>query len=182
MKGDVPSRKKVSFEISHDFMSYLKKYGRQYPLPLQYEDLSRFISSVPLLDLQGEETLWETVYYSEMDTIDLHQALTHIYALLKTEGDYSVMEHLIISRIDYCTFGKTKPFCVRIMSKLNDNYDQFYIKVGDASRFYGLELEHILPPSRITSRGDDKSVIEQYIAGIPGYDFMKTYTDTATVT
>ena len=180
MKGDVPSKKKVPFKISDDFMGYLKKYGRQHPLPLQYEELNRFISSVPLLDLKGEETLWETVYYSEIDTVELHEALTRIYALLKTEGDYSVMEHLIISRIDYCTFGNTRPFRVRIMNKLNDNYDHFYIKTADASRAYGLELEHILSPNRITYLVDGNTLIEEHIAGIPGDDFMKNYTNIST--
>lgn len=180
MKGDVPSKKKVPFDISVDFMSYLKKYGRQHPLPLQYSDLLRFISSVPLIDLRGDDTLWQTVYYSELDTQELHEALTHIYALLKTEGDYSVMEHLIIARIDYCTFGNTRPFRVRILNKLNDNYDHFYIKVADASRAYGLELEHILSPNRITYVVDNKTLIEEHIAGIPGDDFIKNYTDIST--
>ena len=180
MKGDVPSKKKVPFDISPDFFSYLKNYGRQHPLPLQYEDLLRFISSVPLIDLRGDDTLWETVYYSELDSIEINEALTHIYALLKTEGDYSVMEHLTIARIDYCTFGNTKPFRVRIINKLNDNYDHFYIKTADASRIYGLELEHILSPNRITYLVDDKTLIEEHIAGIPGDDFMKNYLDIST--
>jgi len=180
MKGDVPSKKKVPFEISKDFMAYLKKYGRQHPLPLQYDDLLRFISSVPLLDLRGDDTLWETVYFTQQDTLDLHEALTRIYALLKTEGDYSVMEHLTIARIDYCTFGNTRPFRVRIINKLNDNYDHFYIKIADASRVYGLELEHILSPNRITYVVDDKTLIEEHIAGIPGDDFIKNYTDIST--
>lgn len=180
MKGDVPSKKKVPFKISKGFKSYLKKYGRYYDLPLQYQDLLRFISSVPLIDFRGNETLWETVYFKETDSVELHAALTHIYAMLKTDGDYSVMEHLTIARIDYCTFGNTHPFRVRIINKLNDNYDHFYIKTTDSSRAYGLELEHILSPNRITYLVNDNTLIEEHIAGIPGDDFMKYYLDIST--
>src|SRR5690625_460882 len=104
MRGDVPSKKKVLFEVSKGFDQYLQKYGRKHNLPLQYNDLLRYISSVSLTDFRGNDTLWETVYYSDLDTVELYEALTRIYALLKTDGDYSVMEHLTIDRIDYCMF------------------------------------------------------------------------------
>jgi hypothetical protein len=35
------------------------------------------------------------------------------------------------------------------VNKINDNFDYFYIKNADASRIYGLELEHILSPNKI---------------------------------
>jgi len=180
MRGDVPSKKKVPFKVSKDFDQYLQKYGRNHTLPLQYDDLLRYISSVSLTDFRGNDTLWETVYYSDLDTVELYEALTRIYALLKTDGDYSVMEHLTIDRIDYCMFANTKPFRVRIINKLNDNYDHFYIKIADASRIYGLELEHILSPNRITYLVDGNTMIEEHIAGIPGDDFMKYYLDIST--
>jgi hypothetical protein len=53
-------------------------------------------------------------------------------------------------RIDYCTFGNSNPFRIRIVNRFNDNYDHYYVKTEDASRIYGLELEHILSPNRIT--------------------------------
>lgn len=180
MRGDVPSKKKVPFKVSKEFDQYLQKYGRKHTLPLQYDDLLRYISSVSLTDFRGNDTLWETVYYSDLDTVELYEALTRIYALLKTDGDYSVMEHLTIDRIDYCMFANTKPFRVRIINKLNDNYDHFYIKKADASRIYGLELEHILSPNRITYLVDGNTMIEEHIAGIPGDDFMKYYMDIST--
>ncbi|WP_236973732.1 hypothetical protein [Membranihabitans maritimus] len=180
MIGDVPSRKKVPFEISKGLDSYLKKYGRNHSLPIQYQELHRFTSSIPLIDLHGRETMWETVFFEESDTKDLHEALTKIYAILKTDGDFSVMEHLSVARIDFCTFGNTKPFRVRIINKLNDNYDHFYIKVADASRIYGLELEHILSPNRITYLVDKDTLIEEHIAGIPGDDFMSYHMDITT--
>ncbi len=67
-----------------------------------------------------------------------------MYAILKTEGDLTFTSHLDVARIDYCSFGNSNPFRIRIVNKYNDNYDHYYIKIADASRIYGLELEHIL--------------------------------------
>ena len=80
-----------------------------------------------------------------------------------------------MSRVDYCTFGNTNPFRVQIKNQLNDNYDYFYVKRADASRIYGLELEHILSPSRINYLVDGETLIEEHIAGIPGDVFIKEY-------
>ena len=35
---------------------------------------------------------------------------------------------------------------VKIRNILNDNFTYFYVKKADASRIYGLELEHMLSP------------------------------------
>jgi hypothetical protein len=113
--------------------------------------------------------------YEQHSQQELNLGLTMIYALLKTDGDMSVMEHLYVSRIDYCTFGNSNPFRVQIMNQLNDNYDYFYVKKADASRIYGLELEHILSPSRINYMVNGDTLIEEHIAGIPGDVFIKDY-------
>ncbi len=179
MKGDVPSKKKVPFKINEPFRTYLKRYSRDTKLPIQYTDLLRSSTSVALLDAEGNDTLWETVYYNEFDTRELNDALTKIYAFLKTDGDFKVLEHLSVARIDYCTFGNTKPFRVRIINRLNDNYDHFYVKKADASRLYGLELEDLLSPNRITYLVDRNTLIEEHVAGIPGDDFIiKNLEDT----
>src|SRR5690606_7222833 len=60
----------------------------------------------------------------------------------------------------------------KIVNDFNDNYDYFYIKQADASRIYGLELEHILSPSRINYFVDDFTLIEEHIAGVPGDQFI----------
>ena len=172
MKGDVPSRKKVPFPINRQLRMYLRKYGREVQLPVQYNDLLRYTMSNELFDLEGNDTLWETVYYSETDTQELHQELTQIYALLKTDGDVEVLEHLSVARIDYCTFGNTKPFRVRIINRINDNYDHFYVKKADASRVYGLELEHLLSPNPIMYLAEGDTLVEEHIAGIPGDNFI----------
>ena len=101
-----------------------------------------------------------------------------IYAILKTEGDFSFTSHLDVARIDYCTFGNSHPFRIRIVNKYNDNYDHYYIKIADASRIYGLELEHILSPNRITFFTDRNTLVEEHIPGIPGDIFIKHQMNT----
>lgn len=159
--------------VKRPFMNYLRKNNRTADLPMQYDDLLRYESSIPLLDQEGNDTLWETVYYSQSDFEDVNQAMKLIYALLKTDGDVEVLDHLTVARIDFCTFGNTKPFRVRIINRLNDNYDHFYIKKADASRVYGLELEWLLSPNHVTYLIDGATLIEEHVAGIPGDDFMK---------
>ena len=128
---------------------------------------------MPLIDQQGNDTLWETVYYSESDRLEINDAMKRIYALLKTDGDVEVLDHLTVARIDFCTFGNTKPFRIRIINRLNDNYDHFYVKKADASRIYGLVLEDILSPNRVMFMVDRDTLIEEHVAGIPGDDFMR---------
>lgn len=173
----IPSRKKQRYSVGSDLGNYLGKYGRSCKLPLHYHDLTRYEASVPLIDHHGRDTLWETVYFSESDRPDVFKALTAIYALLKTEGDLSVVEHLTVARIDFCTFGNTKPFRVRIINRLNDNYDHFYVKHADASRIYGLELEELLSPNSVMYLVDGHTMIEEHIVGIPGDDFVKNHLD-----
>ena len=158
---------------------YLRRFGRETKLPIQYQDLLRYSMSTALLDSEGNDTLWETVYYSETDTPELHNALTRIYALLNTDGDTEVLHHLSVARIDYCTFGNTKPFRIRIINRFNDNYDHFYVKKADASRVYGLELEHLLSPNRIIYLVDGETLIEEHIAGVPGDIFMEQNLDVS---
>lgn len=180
MKRNVPSRKKEMFPISAHFRKYLERHNRYRALPLQYDDLLHYETSLVLLDQHGNDTLWETVYYAPTEQEELHRALTEIYALLKTDGDTGVLEHLQVARIDFCTFGNSKPFRVRIINRLNDNYDHFYIKKADASRVYGLELEDLLAPNRVMYLVHGDTLIEEHIAGLPGDDFMKTELDTST--
>src|SRR5204863_8709824 len=65
------------------------------------------------------------------------------------------------------------PFRIRIVNKYNDNYDHYYIKIADASRIYGLELEHSLCPNRIVFFTCDNTLVEEHIPGIPGDLFIK---------
>ncbi|NND06616.1 MAG: hypothetical protein HKN87_09565 [Saprospiraceae bacterium] len=177
MIADLPSKKKVAFPVSDQLDRYLLKYNNKIDITLQYEDLLRYQESVPLLDLDNEDTLWRTVYYSPSDQQEINRDLKLIYAYLKTDGDVDVIEHLSISRIDYCTFGNTQPFRIRIINKINDNYDHYYIKKVDASRIYGLELENLVSPNRFDYFLNRDSLIEEHIPGIPGDVFMKQNLD-----
>ncbi len=78
MRGDIPSKKKIPFRINREFKEYLNIYNRIIDLPLQYEDLLRVRTSIPLIDMNGEDTLWETVYYEDSDTQEINKALTLI--------------------------------------------------------------------------------------------------------
>ena len=175
MQGNKPSRKKQIYDPSKKLLQYMREYGRLDPLPLQYEDMLRYMATTPLLDSLGQDTLWETVYYDQQEREEIEQQLCIIYALLKTEGDLEVIEHLKVARIDFCTFGNTKPFRIRIINQLNDNYDHFYVKQIDGSRIYGLELEGILSPNRLTYLAWNKTLIEEHVAGVPGDDFMRRH-------
>lgn len=169
------SKKKLFYPISEGLRKYLHHYDRETRLPICYEDLLHYSDAYPYFDKKGDDTLWESVVYDQHMQQELKNGLTMIYALLKTDGDMSVMEHVYVSRIDYCTFGNSNPFRVQVLNQLNDNYDYFYVKRADASRVYGLELEHILSPSRINYLADGDTLIEEHIAGIPGDVFIKEY-------
>lgn len=171
----VISKKKANYPIQSQLRAYLHSYQRDTKLPLKYEDLLTYTDSFPLTDIRGDETLWETVIYPQYLIDELNRNLTMIYAILKTDGDMSVMEHLFVDRIDYCTFGNSHPFRVRIVNQYNDNHDYFYVKRADASRIYGLELEHILSPDNINYLVHQHTLIEEHIAGIPGDTFIKNY-------
>lgn len=173
MYANKPTKKKVSFPINKELNNYLGKHNRLKELPIQYSDLMHFQMSMPLLDNNGKDTLWETIFFNEHEREEVHSALTKIYALLKTDGDMQASEHLTVDRIDYCTFGNTQPFRVRIINRINDNYDHFYVKRIDASRVYGLELEELMSPNSVMYLVDDETLIEEHIIGVPGTDFIE---------
>ena len=170
---DKPSKKKIPIPISDVFKTYLASRERLRPLKVDYADLTRYITNIPLLDFEGQDTLWQTVFYQEYETQELHEALKEVYAMLKMDGDFSALPHLTIDRIDYCLFGNTNPFRIRIKNQINDNYDYFYVKKIDASRLYGLELEVLLSPNFVNYFCTDQTLVEEHVAGIPGDDFMK---------
>lgn len=119
------------------------------------------------------------MFYPHHEITELNRALTSIYSILKADGDQQILEHLDVARIDFCTFGNSQPFRIRIINKLNDNYDHFYIKKADSSRVYGLELENLVSPNRMLYLVDKSTLIEAHVAGIPGDEFIdKNLDDT----
>ena len=172
------SKKKPAFPISSTLRKYLQKYKREERLPLTYNDMTRWSDSTPVFDSQGRNTYWESVIYDGSMQDEILLALREIYALLKTDGDTEIISHLRVGQIDYCLFGNSNPFRVKVVNQLNDNHDYFYVKKADASRVYGLELEHILSPNRIEYMVDGDTLIEGHIAGIPGDVFIDNYMDS----
>ena len=175
--GDKPSRKKPMYPVNDKLRSYLKLHGREVKLPVSYNDLLHYTWSVSIKDKTGKDTLWEKTSYDSKQWEYIRDGLVKIYAILKTEGDFSFTNHLDVARVEYCTFGNSHPFRIRIVNKFNDNYDHYYIKIADASRVYGLELEHILSPNRITFFTCDNTLVEEHIPGIPGDTFMQQMMD-----
>ncbi|RYF86625.1 MAG: hypothetical protein EON98_03145 [Chitinophagaceae bacterium] len=175
--SDKPSRKKPFFPVNASLRQYLKTHGRETSLPVSYNDLLNITYSVPLRDKAGKDTLWEKALYDMRDWEYINQGLINLYAILKTEGDYTYTKHLDVARIDYCSFGNSNPFRIRIVNRYNDNYDHYYIKKEDASRVYGLELEHMLSPNRMIFLTGNDTLVEEHIPGIPGDLFIKDYLD-----
>jgi hypothetical protein len=171
------TQKKPSYSIGADLHGYLGKYRRERELPVTYERLRHFHEAIPLVDAEGRNTLWESVAYQAEEISALNEDLKRIYALLRVDGDFSVMQHLYIDRVDFCSFGNSTPFRIRIVNAYNDNPDYFYIKKADASRVYGLELEHLLSPNRLNFLTHGSTLVEEHIAGIPGDVFIDRWLD-----
>ncbi|MEJ2884138.1 hypothetical protein [Pedobacter sp. GR22-6] len=168
-------KKKPIFPVSAELQKYLKTYQRESRLPIGYADLLVFDEAYPIMDKNGKDSLWEAPIYASGQLEELNNGLKVIYANLKASGNLRIVQHKYIDRIEYCTFGNTNPFRVRIVNRLNDVYDYFYVKKADASRIYGLELEEILSPNQVNYLVDRDTLIEEHIAGIPGDVFAKNY-------
>ena len=152
---------------------YLSDYSRNITLPIFYEDLLRFQGAIEVLDEDDKDTLWVRVYYSEFDRKEIDASLKKVYTILHSDGNEDIFPFLNVDAIDYCTFGNSKPFRIKIRNILNDNYTYFYVKTADASRIYGLELEHMLSPYNLNFLVSSNTLIEEHIAGIPGDVFIK---------
>ena len=173
--SDKPSRKKPIFPVNTSLRNYLTQYGREVHLPASYEDLRRFTYTVPLKGKDGKDSSWERASYDKREWDFLRENLVKNYAILKTKGDMEYVTHLDVAAIDFCFFGNSQPFRIRIINKYNANYDHYYIKQADASRVYGLELEHLLSPNRITYFTNNNTLVEEHIPGIPGDVFINEH-------
>lgn len=166
--------KKPSYPINDSLLGYLERFDRISKVSIFYDDLLRFSGSVTVYDKNDQDTLWIRVYYTEFEREEIDLNLKKIYSLLHSDGNLGIIKFLHVDSIDYCTFGNSKPFRIKIRNILNDNYTHFYIKKADASRVYGLELEHILSPDKINFLVYKDTLIEEHIMGIPGDVFIKT--------
>lgn len=171
------SKKKIVYRVSPALRNYLDDHARLVHLPVSYDDLTRYHESAPVYDKNGKDTLWATCCFSPSERDEVFRGMVETYAALKVRGDMSVVEHLVTDRVDVCTWGNTLPFRARILNTLNENFDYFYIKKADASRVYGLELEHLLSPNSVEFLYDRNTLVEEHIAGIPGQLFIERYLD-----
>jgi hypothetical protein len=166
------TEKKPSFPIRNELRAYLRRFRRERELPVTYDRLRDFHEAIPLSDDNGRPTLWDTVIYNSREMPALNEALKQIYAWLKVDGDFSVVNHLYVDRVDFCAFANSTPFRIRIVNAYNDNQDYFYIKKADASRVYGLELEHLLSPNRLNFLTHGSTLVEEHVVGVPGDVFI----------
>lgn len=167
------SKKKPAYPINAGLDAYLDRYNRKIELPIAYDDLQRFSGSVAVYDKKGDDTLWVRVYYSEFERQEIDLSLKKVYSILLSDGSDWILQYLNIDAVDYCTFGNSNPFRIKVRNILNDNFTYFYVKKADASRVYGLELEHLLSPYNLNFLVYKDTLIEEHIAGIPGDVFIK---------
>ncbi len=169
------SKRKPSYPINPKLNQYLTRYNRNIELPIFYDDLLRFQGSIVVYDKDDNDTLWIRVYYNEFEREEIELSLKKVYTILHSDGNENTLPFLNVDAIDYCTFGNSKPFRIKVRNILNDNYTHFYVKRADASRVYGLELEHMLSPYNLNFLVYEDTLIEEHIAGIPGDEFIKNY-------
>jgi hypothetical protein len=167
--------KKPTYPINSDLLDYLGRYDRISRVPIVYDDLLRFSGSISVFDKNDQDTLWIRVYYNEYERNEIDLTLKKIYSLLHSDGNVGIIKYLNVDSIDFCTFGNSQPFRIKVRNILNDNYTHFYVKKADASRVYGLELEHILSPDKINFLVYQDTLIEEHIMGIAGDVFIKTH-------
>ena len=169
------SQKKPIVPLSDRLTAFLKEYNRQSQIPISYQDLLRYAGSVAVFDKNDNDTLWARLYYNDFERNEIDLQLKRVYSIFHSDGSDDILQFLNIDAIDYCTFGNSKPFRIKVRNVLNDNYTYFYVKKADASRVYGLELEHMLSPYNLSFLTYQDTLIEEHIAGIPGDVFIEEH-------
>jgi hypothetical protein len=163
--------KKPVYKIKAGLKEHLKKYSRLGELPITYETLAQYKELYPLEDDNGKRTLWHMAMYDQENLANLSIDLVKVYQMLFSEGDNN--PYLRIDRIDFCSFGNSQPFRIRVVNEINENHDYFYVKRADSSRIYGLEMEEIFSPDRVNYLVDKQTLVEEHVVGIPADDFIK---------
>lgn len=174
------SLKKPTYPISKPLYDYLTEYGRNIIIPIFYEDLLRFSGSFEVFDKNDNDTMWIRVIYPDHEREIIDLSLKKIYTIMHSDGSDFAIPHLNVDAIDYCTFGNSNPFRVKIRNVLNDNYTYIYVKKADASRIYGLELEELLSPNKVDFLLYKDTLIEEHILGIPGDVFIEDHLPSLT--
>ena len=153
MKEDlVQQQKKKFYPLSDPLREYLKVYNRQHDLPVHYENLLQSEDCYPVMNAKNEDTLWQTMVYDQNYGREMFEGLKKIYVLLRSGGDERILPNLYVDRVDYCTFGNTKPFRIRIVNQYNDNHDYFYIKKPMPLGYMALNLNNSYLPMKLIFR------------------------------
>jgi phosphopantetheine adenylyltransferase len=163
--------KKPIYKIKAPLRDHLEHYGRVADISLSYDDLLRYQQLIPVTDKNGKDTNWFSALYPIGEQAYFQEELVKIYQTLIADGE--TLKYLKVGSIDYCSFGNSKPFRVKIINEINDNYDYFYVKKADASRIYGLELEEIFSPDKVNFIVNKSTLIEGHVVGIPVDEFIK---------
>jgi hypothetical protein len=167
--------KKPAFKIKAPLKEHLKHYSRYTELPLSYDDLTSYQDLIPTSDDGGASTLWYLVLYNSYEMDRIKEELIKIYELLVADGDK--IPFLKIEMIEFCSFGNSKPFRIKVRNEINDNHDYFYVKKADASRVYGLELEEIFSPDKVSFLVSNSTIVIEHIVGIPCDEYIEMHKD-----
>ncbi len=170
MEFNAIGAKKALYKVGPALEDFLKRNGRSAPSPIAYPELLRYEGLMPVRGADGRETLWSHVLFRTHEQAEIHARLVEAYQLLVADG--RPIEHLNVAGVDLCPYGNSQPFRVKILNRINDNHDYFYVKRTDASRVYGLELEHLLSPYRMNYLVDGETLLEEHIIGVPGDTFI----------
>lgn len=172
---DRPLMQKENYPVSEGLRKYLQASGRDIELPVAYNDLLNYRCTSSIRDKTGKLTHWEEVEYTQTEFEWVSRKLLATYTILKGKGNEHGYDNLSVTRIDYCDFGNSMPFRIWVTDTLTDSSDCFYIKLADASRVYGLELEHLITSNRIDFLCHRDTLVEAHIHGIPGDLFLKEH-------
>jgi hypothetical protein len=180
-ESDRPLMQKEAFPVSSRLQYYLQENGRDISLPVSYTDLLYYSHASSLRDKKGKLTHWEMAIYEPKVLIRLNRLLLQTYAALKCQDYQEVSRESIIKQVDFCEFGNSVPFRISVFNHIAGYEDYYYIKLADASRIYGLELEHLLSPNSTNFLYHHNTLVEEHIEGVPGDTFLKQYNEGNTV-
>lgn len=167
-----PMMQKDAFPVNDSFQAYLEHYGRDVEIPILYTDLVNYSYADSLKDKRGKWTHWESAVYEPGQKETLRKALIETYIILKNKSIWAPERNFDIERIDFCEYGNSIPFRIKITDRDKGRHDFFYVKQADASRIYGLELEHLLTHNPINYFCHQNTLVEEHIDGIPGDLFL----------
>ncbi|MEO6229331.1 MAG: hypothetical protein ABJB11_03990 [Ferruginibacter sp.] len=177
-ESDRPLMQKDAYAVSEHLQLYLHNNGRLQVFPIDYNSLLHYSHANSQRDKSGKLTHWENAVYDEAAQFFLDKSLVKTFAILKNNNTPQFINNLLVKRIDFCEFGNSIPFRVEIEYQDSGLSDRFYIKMADASRIYGLELEQLLSPNKTNFIYNNNTLVEEHIEGIPGDVFLKNQLPT----